>query len=72
MIHTRYKKDLAGQLGNLLNRSTAASLLPDGIIMARSSDSVDPRDQLLHDKLVGTAGMSHPNLNNSFKLIFLS
>lgn len=57
MIHTRYKKDLAGQLGNLLNRSTAKSLLPDEIAVAKSSDMVDARDQLIHDKIIGTAGM---------------
>lgn len=56
MIQTRYKKDLAGQLGNLLNRSTAKSLLPSGSVPVRSDPAVDPRDEVLHQKLVETGG----------------
>lgn len=56
MIHTRYKKDLAGQLGNLLNRTTAKSLLPNGIIPGKVNDTVDLKDQLIHSTIVETAG----------------
>lgn len=56
MIKTRYKKDLAGQLGNLLNRATAESLLPNGMIPGKN-DHVDPKDQMLHDQIYQTAGL---------------
>ncbi|KAI8091280.1 tRNA synthetases class I (M)-domain-containing protein [Gilbertella persicaria] len=62
MIRTRYKKDLAGQLGNLLNRATAKSLLPNGIVPKKSS-SVDPRDEMLHKQISETAG----NYNKAFE-----
>ncbi|ORZ25941.1 tRNA synthetases class I (M)-domain-containing protein, partial [Absidia repens] len=57
-IKMRYKKDLAGQLGNLLNRSTAPSLNPEAQVPAVAlevMDHVDPRDRPLHDKLVALA-----------------
>jgi methionyl-tRNA synthetase len=56
MIKTRYKKDLAGQLGNLLNRATAQSLLPNGTIPG-IKHQVDPRDEMLHDQISTTAGL---------------
>ncbi|GAN11483.1 methionyl-tRNA synthetase [Mucor ambiguus] len=62
MIHTRYKKDLAGQLGNLLNRATAASLLPSGNVPGRNQ-AVDPRDQMLHHQISQTA----ENYNKAFE-----
>lgn len=55
MIHTRYKKDLAGQLGNLLNRATATSLLPSGNVPGRNQ-TIDPRDEVLHHQISETAG----------------
>ncbi|KAI8981719.1 tRNA synthetases class I (M)-domain-containing protein [Mycotypha africana] len=53
MIKTRYKKDLAGQLGNLLNRTTAKSLLPSGVVPGNSLNTatVHPNDQMLHDQI---------------------
>lgn len=56
MIETRYKKDLAGQLGNLLNRATAQSLLPSGAVPGKKN-KVDPRDEMLHDQIGQTAGL---------------
>jgi methionyl-tRNA synthetase len=61
MIQTRYKKDLAGQLGNLLNRSTAKSLLPSGYVPIKTDSSIDPRDEVLHKKLIVTAGKKKIN-----------
>jgi methionyl-tRNA synthetase len=55
MIKTRYKKDLAGQLGNLLNRATAKSLLPNGTIPGKN-EVVDPRDEPIHKQIYSTAG----------------
>ncbi|KAI9315907.1 tRNA synthetases class I (M)-domain-containing protein [Dichotomocladium elegans] len=46
----RYK-DLAGQLGNLLSRSTAAALNPDGVAPAMPRGSVDHRDETLRNSL---------------------
>ena len=56
MILTRYKKDLVGQLGNLLNRTTAKSLIRDGIIPVKSNLNMDARDESIHAKLTETAG----------------
>ncbi|KAG0187831.1 methionyl-tRNA synthetase [Apophysomyces sp. BC1034] len=50
MIKKRYKKDLAGQLGNLLSRSTAKTLMPSGVL-PRMNTTVDPRDEVLHAKI---------------------
>jgi len=55
MIRTRYKKDLASQLGNLLNRSTAKTLLSDGIVPIKS-DTLDARDEFMHKEISETAG----------------
>ncbi|KAL7329197.1 methionyl-tRNA synthetase [Mucor circinelloides] len=62
MIHTRYKKDLAGQLGNLLNRATATSLLPSGNVPGRNQ-TIDPRDEVLHHQISETAD----NYNRAFE-----
>ncbi|KAI8380373.1 tRNA synthetases class I (M)-domain-containing protein [Blakeslea trispora] len=62
MIRTRYKKDLAGQLGNLLNRATAKSLLPGGIV-PKKNGSIDPRDDELHNQILETA----ENYNKAFE-----
>ncbi|KAL0084661.1 tRNA synthetases class I (M)-domain-containing protein [Phycomyces blakesleeanus] len=51
MIKTRYKKDLAGQLGNLLSRSTGKILMPLGVIPSQPSGEIDPKDSLLHTEL---------------------
>ncbi|KAG2224893.1 hypothetical protein INT45_010842 [Circinella minor] len=48
-IIKRYK-DLAGQLGNLLNRSTAPALNPEGTIPV-TPKKLDARDETLHTKL---------------------
>lgn len=55
MIRTRYKKDLASQLGNLLNRSTAKTLLVNGIAPIKS-DTMDARDEFMHKQISETAG----------------
>ncbi|KAI8099181.1 tRNA synthetases class I (M)-domain-containing protein [Halteromyces radiatus] len=55
-IKKRYKKDLAGQLGNLLNRSTGESLNPEGKVPAMAS-IVDSRDKTIHDKLTALPGI---------------
>jgi methionyl-tRNA synthetase len=54
MIKIRYKKDLAGQLGNLLNRATATSLLPSGCVPGNTT--LDARDKELHDKIATVSG----------------
>ncbi|KAI7878345.1 hypothetical protein K492DRAFT_238624 [Lichtheimia hyalospora FSU 10163] len=51
----RYK-DLAGQLGNLLSRSTGSALNPDAMVPAAPQGPVDTRDQVLHNKLTQVAG----------------
>ncbi|KAI8355113.1 tRNA synthetases class I (M)-domain-containing protein [Choanephora cucurbitarum] len=62
MIRTRYKKDLAGQLGNLLNRATAKSLLADGVVPKMNS-TVDDRDTIIHKHILTTA----ENYNKAFE-----
>jgi hypothetical protein len=59
----RYKKDLAGQLGNLLARSTAPALIPSGTVPVYNKDAVTKDDRVLQDQLqalpgTGTASMS--------------
>lgn len=56
MIHTRYKKDLAGQLGNLLNRTTAKALIPNGILPVKNDSVIDPNDELVHKTIEEVAG----------------
>ncbi|KAL1922969.1 uncharacterized protein VTP21DRAFT_9345 [Calcarisporiella thermophila] len=51
-LGTVYKKELAGQLGNLLNRATSSTLNPTGTVPALKSE-VDERDRALHAKLEG-------------------
>jgi methionyl-tRNA synthetase len=55
-IKKRYKKDLAGMFGNLLNRSTGQALNPEGCVPGLTSTAVDPRDQEIHDKLTALPG----------------
>ncbi|KAI7867873.1 tRNA synthetases class I (M)-domain-containing protein [Spinellus fusiger] len=50
MLKTRYKKDLAGQLGNLLSRSTGKSLMPSSTIPGLLS-TVHTRDAEIHEHL---------------------
>lgn len=57
MIHTRYKKDLAGQLGNLLNRTTGKALIPSGILPIKKDTAIDPNDESIHKTIMETAGM---------------
>ncbi|SAM05230.1 hypothetical protein [Absidia glauca] len=56
-IKKRYKKDLAGMFGNLLNRSTGQALNPEGCVPGLTSTAVDPRDQEIHDKLTALPGI---------------
>lgn len=56
MIHTRYKKDLAGQLGNLLSRSTGKALIPNGVVPVKHDSVVEPSDELVHQKIAELAG----------------
>ncbi|KAI9365165.1 tRNA synthetases class I (M)-domain-containing protein [Pilaira anomala] len=55
MIHTRYKKDLAGQLGNLLNRTTGKALIPSGILPVKKDTAIDPNDESIHKTIMETA-----------------
>ncbi|RUS20369.1 tRNA synthetases class I (M)-domain-containing protein [Endogone sp. FLAS-F59071] len=54
-ITTRHRKDLAGQLGNLVSRSMADSLNPSGLV-PRASEKLDMRDATLTDKLEKLSG----------------
>ncbi|KAI8333174.1 tRNA synthetases class I (M)-domain-containing protein [Chlamydoabsidia padenii] len=57
-IKKRYKKDLAGQFGNLLNRSTGQALNPEGKVPGLTLTSeIDPRDQAIHEKLTALPGI---------------
>ncbi|KAI9302214.1 tRNA synthetases class I (M)-domain-containing protein [Cunninghamella echinulata] len=56
-LKKRYKKDLAGQLGNLLNRSIGKSLNPMNQLTTTALTEVDKRDQVLHDKLVSASSL---------------
>lgn len=52
LVTERYRKLLAGQLGNLLSRSTSLALNPSQKIPARPSmDNVHPDDKALHLKM---------------------
>ncbi|CAO3651666.1 unnamed protein product [Cunninghamella blakesleeana] len=57
----RYKKDLAGQLGNLLNRSIGKSLNPLNQLVPynnngnNNKNTVDERDQVIHDTLISAS-----------------
>ncbi|KAI8980507.1 tRNA synthetases class I (M)-domain-containing protein [Pilobolus umbonatus] len=55
MIETRYKKDLAGLMGNLLNRATGKALLPSGVIPSNDSSIVDPQDKSIHETILTAA-----------------
>ncbi|KAI8071664.1 tRNA synthetases class I (M)-domain-containing protein [Gongronella butleri] len=54
-IKLRYKKDLASQLGNLLNRATGAALNPQAHVPPQPA-TVDPRDRAIHDCLAALPG----------------
>ncbi|KFH66879.1 methionyl-tRNA synthetase [Podila verticillata NRRL 6337] len=52
LVTERYRKLLAGQLGNLLSRSTSLALNPSQKIPARPSmDNIHPDDKALHLKM---------------------
>ncbi|KAJ2959088.1 hypothetical protein NQZ79_g5406 [Umbelopsis isabellina] len=51
-VMVRYKKDLAGQLGNLIARSTAPALLPSGIVPQNDQKPAHKEDKVLHDSLL--------------------
>lgn len=53
----RYKKDLAGQLGNLIARSTAPALLPTGIVPLNDQKLAHEEDKVLHDSLLRLPGI---------------
>ncbi|KAI8581281.1 hypothetical protein K450DRAFT_233966 [Umbelopsis ramanniana AG] len=50
-VMVRYKKDLAGQLGNLLARCTAPALIPSGIVPVYDEDAVTKDDLVLQEQL---------------------
>jgi methionyl-tRNA synthetase len=56
-VMVRYKKDLAGQLGNLVARSTAPALLPSGIVPKNNQKDVRDEDKLLHEALLQLPGI---------------
>ncbi|KAF9438898.1 methionyl-tRNA synthetase [Entomortierella beljakovae] len=52
LVMQRYKKSLGGQLGNLLNRSTSATLNPSCLVpKPPSEDDINPLDKALYLKL---------------------
>ncbi|OAQ33816.1 hypothetical protein K457DRAFT_122258 [Linnemannia elongata AG-77] len=58
LVAGRYKKLLAGQLGNLLNRSTSVALNPSNKVPQQpSADNVHPDDKALHEKLEALPGL---------------
>ncbi|KAF9137193.1 methionyl-tRNA synthetase [Mortierella sp. GBA39] len=58
LVAGRYKKLLAGQLGNLLNRSTSVALNPSNKVPKQpSADNVHPDDKALHEKLEALPGL---------------
>ncbi|ORY96367.1 tRNA synthetases class I (M)-domain-containing protein [Syncephalastrum racemosum] len=52
MIMRRYRKELAGQLGNLVMRSTSSTLNPAAVAPGKPAGTINPADQSLHEKLV--------------------
>ena len=71
-IIKRYK-DLAGQLGNLLNRSTAPALNPEGTIPV-TPKRLDVRDETLYTKLTSLPGNKHRynNKQNTCLILFVT
>ena len=57
-IKVRYRKDLAGQLGNLVSRSISSSLNPSLAIPSapKFSDGVNEKDTNLYYKLQNLSG----------------
>lgn len=53
----RYKKDLAGQLGNLVARCTAPALIPKGTVPTYNKDAMTNEDRALHDQLLRLPGI---------------
>ncbi|KAF9956721.1 methionyl-tRNA synthetase [Mortierella alpina] len=52
MVNARYRKSLAGQLGNLLSRSTSVALNPSSLIpSAPEQENIHPDDMLLREKM---------------------
>jgi methionyl-tRNA synthetase len=56
-VMVRYKKDLAGQLGNLIARSTAPALLPSGIVPKGDLKTICEEDKVLHTSLLRLPGI---------------
>lgn len=56
MIMRRYRKELAGQLGNLVMRSTSSTLNPAAVAPVKPAGTINPADQSLHEKLVQLPG----------------
>lgn len=52
----RYKKDLAGQLGNLLARCTAPALIPSGIVPVYNEEAVTKDDLVIQEQLKALPG----------------
>ncbi|KAG0259075.1 methionyl-tRNA synthetase [Mortierella polycephala] len=52
LVAERYRKLLAGQLGNLLSRSMSAALNPSSLVPAQPSvNNIHPDDKTLHEKM---------------------
>ncbi|CAO3660856.1 unnamed protein product [Umbelopsis vinacea] len=51
-VMVRYKKDLAGQLGNLVARCTAPALIPKGTVPTYNKNVMTNEDRTLHDQLL--------------------
>ncbi|KAF9917856.1 methionyl-tRNA synthetase [Linnemannia zychae] len=74
LVAARYKKLLAGQLGNLLNRSTSAALNPSAKT-PKQPTSLHPDDKVLHEKLealpsIYDEAMSNYRTNHATQAIF--
>ncbi|GAA5800065.1 hypothetical protein HPULCUR_005487 [Helicostylum pulchrum] len=54
--------DLAGQLGNLLNRTTAKALIHNGILPVKHDSVVDPSDESVHQIIAELADNEPWNL----------
>ncbi|KAF9910859.1 methionyl-tRNA synthetase [Linnemannia zychae] len=65
LVAGRYKKQLAGQLGNLLSRSTSTALNPSAQVpKTPSGDNIHPDDKALHEKLEALPGLVDEAMSN--------
>ena len=70
-VKERYRKDLAGQLGNLVSRSISSSLNPS-LTISSQVNKVNERDVSLHNKLQGLSGIItlFPYYRKALSLVF--